>query len=65
MGRVLAAIALVLSLTGCDAPGIAGGSAELKQAEGARASEERVSQQLDAANQAHDEQRRDAESQGR
>ena len=66
MGRVLAVISLTLALVACGigAAPVAGGAAELKQAEQAKATEERVRQQLDAAARASEEQRRDAESQG-
>jgi hypothetical protein len=66
MGRVLAVISLTLTLGACGigAAPVAGGAAELKQAEQAQATEERVRQQVDAAARASDEQRRDAESQG-
>jgi hypothetical protein len=66
MGRVLAVISLTLALAACGigAAPVAGGAAELKQAEQAKATEERVRQQLDAAARASEEQRRDAESQG-
>jgi len=65
MGRVLTAVTLVLSLAGCDAPAVVGGSAELKQAEQAQATEERVRGQVDAAARSDDAQRREAERQGR
>jgi hypothetical protein len=66
MGRVLAVVSLTLALGGCGmgAAPVAGGAAELKQAEQAKATEERVRQQLDAAAKAGEEQRRAAESQG-
>jgi hypothetical protein len=67
MGRVLAVISLTLALGACGmgAAPVAGGAAELKQAEEAKATEARVQQQLDAAARASEEQRRAAEDQGR
>jgi hypothetical protein len=66
MGHVLACLTLTLGLAACGvaAPPAAGGAAELKQAEQARATEERVRQQVEAAARADEAQRRDAERQG-
>ena len=67
MGRVLAVAALAASLAGCDLapPAVVDGAAQAQQAGEARHTEERVRQQLDAAQQLQDEQRRAAESEGR
>ena len=66
MGRVLFCLSLTLGLAACGmaAPPVAGGTAELKQAEEAKATEARVRQQLDAAAATEEAQRREAERQG-
>jgi hypothetical protein len=64
--RILLVAAFALGLTACGmaAPPAAGGAVELKQAEQAKGTEERVRQQVEEAGRAAEQQRRDAESQG-
>jgi hypothetical protein len=66
MERILLVAALALSLAACGmaAPPAAGGAAELKQAQEAKRTEDRVRQQVEDAGRVAEQQRRDAESQG-